>query len=82
VDVHIWDVLPDYVVGDGVDTTVDITAGEVFKITVTATLSADTPLGSTITNTAYYSSGELSGESNVSFTLFALHKIYLPLLSR
>jgi hypothetical protein len=47
-----------------------------------ALLSADTPLGLTISNTAYYTSAELRGESSVSFTVFALHKIYLPLLRR
>ncbi len=82
VDVHIWDVLPDYVDGEDVDMTVNITDGTAYTITVTAMLAADTPLGVTITNTAYFTNGDLSGESNVSFQLFALHKLYLPLIRR
>ena len=81
-DVHIWDVLPDYVVGEDVDVTVNIAASEAYSITVTAMLATNTPFGSTITNTAYYTSAELSGESSVSFAVIVLHRVYLTILRR
>ena len=81
-DVHIWDVLPDYVVGEDVDTTVNIAASEAYSITVTAMLATNTPLGATITNTAYYASADLSGESSASFTVYMLRRTFLTLLRR
>jgi uncharacterized repeat protein (TIGR01451 family) len=82
VDVHIWDVLPDYVIGEDVDITTSISTGEVYTITISATLAMDVARGSTIINTAYYESGALNGESTASFTVAAINKVYLPLLRR
>ena len=70
VGVHIWDVLPDYVVGEDVDVTTDLNAGSESVITIPATLAADVPLGSTIINTASYENGALNGEASTSFEVW------------
>ena len=82
VDVHIWDVLPDGIIGEDVDITTSISTGEVYTITISATLAMDVARGSTIINTAYYESGALNGEASASFTVAAINKVYLPLLRR
>ena len=46
VDVHIWDTLPEGVIGEDVDITTTIATGAAYTITVPATLATDVPLGS------------------------------------
>jgi uncharacterized repeat protein (TIGR01451 family) len=82
VDVHIWDALPEGVIGDDVNITVTISAGSAYTITVSATLATDVARGTTITNTAYYESGNLSGDASASFLVAALNKIYLPIIRK
>jgi uncharacterized repeat protein (TIGR01451 family) len=82
VGVHIWDTLPEGVIGSNVDVTTTINTGEAYTITVQATLAMDVMRGSSIINTAYYKSGDLFGESTASFTVATLNKIYLPLIRR
>jgi uncharacterized repeat protein (TIGR01451 family) len=79
VDTHIWDVLPEGVVGEDVDITVTIQAGATYTITIPATLAANVAPGSTITNTAFYANGVQQGESSASFSVKTGYKIYLPL---
>jgi uncharacterized repeat protein (TIGR01451 family) len=53
------------------------------EVVFTATVDTDYDLyGQTITNTAYYESGDLSGEASVSFLVAALNKVHLPLIMR
>ena len=78
VDTHIWDLLPEGVIGEDVDVTVTIQPGTAYTITISATLAANVAPGSTITNTASYESGDLNGESSASFSVKAVYKIYLP----
>jgi len=78
VDVHILDTLPAYVIGSGVDTTVSIDAGAAYTITIPATLAFNVPIGSTIINTASYTSGTLTGEASVSFSVIGVNRVYLP----
>jgi uncharacterized repeat protein (TIGR01451 family) len=66
VGVHIWDELPEGVVGDGVDITVTIGAGTAYTITLPAVLAQNVERGSMIINTAYFESGKLSGDDSVS----------------
>lgn len=82
VDVHIWDALPEGVIGSDVDITVTISAGSAYTITISATLATDVARGLTITNTAYYQSGSLTGDASASFLVAALNKIYLPLIRK
>ncbi len=82
VDVHIWDMLPEYVIGSDVDITVTISVGTAYTVTIPAMLATDVPRGASITNTAYFESGDLSGDDSVSFSVALLNKIYLPLLWR
>jgi uncharacterized repeat protein (TIGR01451 family) len=67
--VHIWDMLPDYVMGEDVDITVDIEAGTAYTITIPASLAPEVPLGTTITNSAQFQNGGLSGEARASFNV-------------
>ena len=82
VDVHIWDALPEYVIGEDVNITTTISVGEAYTITIPATLALNVVRGSTIINTAYYESGDLYGEASAQFVVAALHKIYLPYIMR
>jgi hypothetical protein len=81
-DVHIWDVLPDGVIGEDVDITVTIAADTSYTITIPAALAADVAFGSTIVNTAYYESGELTGNASASFSVVTLNKLFLPLVMK
>ena len=82
VDVHIWDTLPEGVIGEDLNITTTITAGTEFTLNIPATLALDVARGSTITNTAHYESGILNGEASVSFSVAFLNKIWLPLLRK
>ena len=82
VDVHIWDTLPEFVLGDDVNITVTIQTGAVYTITIPATLAMDVTRGITIVNTAYYQSGELSGEASASFAVAPMYWNYLPLIRK
>ena len=81
-NVHIWDVLPDGVIGEGVDITVTIGSGSAYTIIIPAALELDVARGSTVTNTAYFELGDLSGESIATFKVAGMNKIYLPLLRK
>jgi uncharacterized repeat protein (TIGR01451 family) len=82
VDVHIWDALPDYVIGEDIDITTTIPADSVYPITIQATLAMDVVRGSTITNTAYYQSGDLVGQASASFQVEVLRRFFLPMLMK
>jgi uncharacterized repeat protein (TIGR01451 family) len=82
VNVHIWDTLPEYVIGEDVDITVTITADSAYTFTIPATLALNAVRGSTVINTAYYENGDMSGEASASFLVAALNKIYLPFIMR
>ena len=69
-DVHIWDMLPDEVIGDDVNITTTIDTSAAYTITIPATLAEDVALGSAVINTAYYESGDLNGEASASFTVW------------
>jgi uncharacterized repeat protein (TIGR01451 family) len=79
VNVHIWDFLPEGVIGEDVNITVTIPIGEAYTISIPATLAADVTRGATITNTAYYASGEFSGEASASVMVAPAYRTYLPL---
>ena len=82
IDVHIWDTLPEFVIGEDVNITVTIQTGTSYTVTIPATLSIDVTRGITILNTAYYQSGELSDEASASFIVAVLNKVYLPLVRK
>jgi len=82
VDVHIWDTLPEFVLGDDVNITVTIQTSTAYTITIPATLAMDVTRGISIVNTAYYQSGDLSGEASASFAVSALYRMYLPLMRK
>ena len=82
VGVHIWDTLPEGVIGDDVNITTTIAAGTAYTITIPATLALDVLPGSIIVNTAHYQSGLLNGEATASFTVAVINKVWLPLLRR
>jgi uncharacterized repeat protein (TIGR01451 family) len=82
VDVHIWDALPDDVIGSDVNITVTIQAGMAYTITIAGTLAPDAVRGNTIDNTAYYECGALTGEATASFNVAMLNKLYLPILKK
>ena len=82
VGVHIWDTLPDYVIGEDVDITATVAAGNAYSITIHATLAAEAVRGATITNTAYYQVGELNGNASASFQVETLRRFFLPMLMK
>lgn len=80
-NVHITDTLPAGLIGQGVDLTVTIGAGQAHVIVFTATVAPDVAPGSTIVNTAYYTYALGNGSASVSFDvagLPALNKLFLP----
>jgi len=82
VDVHIIDVLPAGLIGDGLDVTVTIASYESVSFVLTATIAADVIPGSEITNTATFTHISGNGESSVVFTIRELYQIFLPLIFR
>jgi uncharacterized repeat protein (TIGR01451 family) len=82
VDTHIWDMLPEGVNGEDVDVTVTIGKGTAYTLTIPATVATDVAPGLTITNTAYYQNGELTGEASASFSVKNIHKLYLPFIMK
>jgi uncharacterized repeat protein (TIGR01451 family) len=82
LDVHIWDALPEGVIGDDVNITVTIPMGEAYTITIPATLALDVTRGSTITNTAYYESDGQYGEASASFMVAPVYRMFLPLVKK
>jgi len=82
VAVHIWDELPEGLVGAGVDITVTIKAGAAYTVTLPVELAIDAERGIAIENTAYFASGKLSGEDTVSFLVGDFFKLYLPIIMK
>jgi uncharacterized repeat protein (TIGR01451 family) len=78
VGVHITDTLPMYVIGTDLDTTATVTAGESVTYTLNATVADGVPLGTTVTNTAYYDHASGRGESSAAFTVPKY--VYLPIV--
>jgi uncharacterized repeat protein (TIGR01451 family) len=81
-NVHISDVLPDYVLGDDIDVTATIEAGTAYTITIPAQLALDAPVGVTVTNTAHFQWQEVSDEASASFMVSMFRKIYLPYIMK
>ncbi|GIK42646.1 MAG: hypothetical protein BroJett011_64790 [Chloroflexota bacterium] len=67
--VVITDTLPSYVIGPALNQTVNVAAGESLTFTLAATLSATTPFGEVITNTAYFSHLLTAGQASTAFTV-------------
>jgi len=74
--------LPEFGHGDDVNITVTIQTSTAYTITIPATLAMDVTRGISIVNTAYYQSGDLSGEASASFAVSALYRMYLPLMRK
>jgi uncharacterized repeat protein (TIGR01451 family) len=79
IDVHIVDVLPAEVVGVSVDVTVTIPSENVYVIVIPATVAANAPSSTIVTNTVYvsHSSGDISARISFAWT-----RLYLPLIHR
>jgi uncharacterized repeat protein (TIGR01451 family) len=81
-NVHIWDALPDYVLGDDFDISTTIEAGTAYTITIPAQVALDAPVGVTLVNTAHFQWQEVLDESSASFTVSMARKIYLPYIMK
>ncbi len=79
-NVRITDTLPAGVIGNNVDVTQTIAAGESYTLTVTGTVAQDVAASSTITNHAYYSHTTGNGEASAGFVIRPLYSIYLPMV--
>lgn len=82
LDVHIEDALPESVIGEALNLTRTLQAGEVLTFTLQVTLSSEVAPGSVVLNTARYTCGNWSDEASVSFVVAATRKLYLPLIKR
>ena len=82
IDVHIIDVLPTELIGEGLDVTVTIASYVSASFVLTATIAAEVTPGAEITNTAAYDHLSGSGEASVVFTIRELFQTFLPLIFR
>jgi uncharacterized repeat protein (TIGR01451 family) len=71
VDVHLWDMLPDEVIGSDVDITVTLDAGTAYTLTIPGTLAVDVAPGSTVVNTASFENGALTGDASARFIVWS-----------
>ena len=75
------DILPAGLIGNDLEETVDIPAGETVSFVLTATVSTDPSYyGATITNVARFSHISASGQAEASITVQNLYYVYLPLV--
>jgi len=80
-NVVITDTLPAGLIGNDLEKTVDIPAGEAVSFVLTATVSTDPSYyGATITNVARFSHISASGQAEASITVQNLYYVYLPLV--
>jgi uncharacterized repeat protein (TIGR01451 family) len=85
IGVRITDTLPILLIGEDLDITIDIPAGQVFTMILTATVDPRAPAGSIITNTAHFTHSTGSGSDTVSLTVNTLPPsaiVYLPLIQK
>ena len=84
VDVHVVDVLPAGLLGEGVDITVTIAAQDAYTVIFTATVAGDVLPGATITNTASFEHSTGNGTASASFTIEAVTVFYyyLPIINK
>ena len=68
-NVRITDTLPIEVEGTALDVTTTVTANESLTFTLNATITTGITSGTTITNTAYYSTATSSDQASVAFTI-------------